>query len=64
MTEDEMVGWHHRPDELVMDRETWPQGNPDPDPNDETRECTCARMCVGALKMFVFVNNFYYSHVP
>ena len=23
MTEDEMVGWHHRPDELVMDRETW-----------------------------------------
>ena len=23
MTEDEMVGWHHKLPELVMDREAW-----------------------------------------
>ena len=23
MTEDEMVGWHHQLQELVMDREAW-----------------------------------------
>ena len=45
-------------------REGVAQGNPDSNLNDETKVCTCARMCVGALKMFVFVNNFYYSYVP